>query len=43
MIWVVTLCSDALGYHRFRELCCLHFHRPENLQTHTRIGLFWNW
>jgi hypothetical protein len=22
--WVVTLCSDKVGYQRFRGPCCLH-------------------
>jgi len=25
VFWVVTLCSDVVGYQLFGGLCCLHF------------------
>jgi len=31
VLWVVTACSDAVGYRRFREPCCLHL--SETLAT----------
>jgi len=24
-LWVMTPCSDVVGYQRFRGTCCLHF------------------
>jgi len=26
MLWVLTPCSDVVGYHRFGGSCCVHLH-----------------
>jgi hypothetical protein len=37
VFWVMTSCSDVVGYHRFGEPCCVHFHLDLNL--HRRRNL----
>jgi len=30
IFWVVTLCSDVIGYHHFgEESCCLHLQKSQ--------------
>jgi hypothetical protein len=30
VLWIVALCSIAVGYQCFGELCCLHYHDEVN-------------
>jgi len=45
VFWIVTPCSDMVGHHCFRQLCCLHLCYSllgyDPMQWYGRIPLYW--
>jgi len=37
--WVVTLCSDVVGYQHFGGPCCLHHHHSEDGSSKVLHGI----
>jgi len=37
VLWVITLCSDVIGYQHFEGLCCLCLHSDTGILPHHYI------
>jgi hypothetical protein len=39
VFWIVTPCSDVVGYRRFGEPCCLHHPEDEDGMVLRNVGI----